>query len=55
MTQTPCPSLYTSVQAEEAALELQLGELQRAMHAMTDDPANRCRLYLTDREVCTHC
>lgn len=33
------------------ALESQLVELQRAMHAMTNDPANRCRLYLTDREV----
>lgn len=38
-------------QAEEAALELQLGELQRAMHAMTEDPINRSRLYLTDEEV----
>ena len=38
-------------QAEEIALEAQLGELQRTMHAMTEDPANRSRLYLTDREV----
>lgn len=32
-------------------MESQLVELQRAMHAMTEDPANRSRLYLTDEEV----
>ena len=62
MTGTRCASLalnlhamlhHRPVQAEEAALEMHLAELQRASTAMTKDPVNRSCLYLTDREVRT--
>ena len=42
----------TLAQAEEAALDVEMAELHRALHTMKDDPVNRRRIYLTDREVC---
>ena len=48
-------SIYALTQAEEAALEVEVAELDRAMAAMTEDPVNRRRLYLLDREVRLDC
>ncbi len=41
----------TCAQAEEAALDMEVAELHRALYTMIDDPVNKRRLYLTDREA----
>ena len=40
-----------SVQDDEARMAGCIADLQAAMAAMSEDPCNRSRLYLTDREL----